>query len=216
MRFFVGHFKGNTKEERQKKILEISLSLSLSLSLFRGKTTRLEQRASKRRPHNNTGFLSVQKAVVVWVRAKRGVDFEAATTVPRERERAREIELNVSFLFFSSSWNLHFLYLYLRVRGKRRCARAPGSSSTSRRRAMMTKTAWELTEIGTISERNNEVELVLSSSFFFLSFFFTSFGCHFICEKTLFEFSLLRFLQVKQRRRRCRRITRANVNCGKS
>ena len=166
MRFFVGHFKGNTKEERQKKILEISLSLSLSL--FRGKTTRLEQRASKRRPHNNTGFLSVQKAVVVWVRAKRGVDFEAATTVPREREREPEIEYLVSFFFFFFLESALFVSLSEGVRGKRRCARALGSSSTSRRRAMMTKTVWA-TEIGTISERNNMWSL--SSSFFFLSSF---------------------------------------------
>ena len=91
--------KGTQKKTSKKNTRD--LSLSLSLSLFRGKTTRLEQRASKRRPHNNTGFLSVQKAVVVWVRAKRGVDFEAATTVPRERERAREIEYRL-FPFFSS------------------------------------------------------------------------------------------------------------------
>ena len=47
---------------------------------------------------DHTGFL-VQKAVV-WVRAKRGVDFEAATTVPRERERARD---RISSLSFFSS-----------------------------------------------------------------------------------------------------------------
>ena len=61
----------------------------------------MEKHASNecRKDDHNTGFL-VQKAVV-WVRAKRGVDFEAATTVPRERERAREIEYRL-FPFFSS------------------------------------------------------------------------------------------------------------------
>ena len=103
----------------------------------------------------------------MWVRAKRGVDFEAATTVPREREPEIEYRLFLFFLLLESA-----LFVSLSgVRGKRRCARALGSSSTSRRRAMMTKTVWELTEIGTISERNNEVALVLSSSFFFLSSF---------------------------------------------
>ena len=119
---------------------------------------------SKRRPHN-TGFL-VQKAVV-WVRAKRGVDFEAATTVPRERERARD-RISRLFLFFLLLESALFVSLSEGVRGKRRCARALGSSSTSRRRAMMTKTVWA-TEIGTISERNNMWSL--SSSFFFLSSF---------------------------------------------
>ena len=89
-------------EESQKKYARkktLSL-LTLSLSLFRGKTRR-----------------RVSKDDVVWVRAKRGGDFEAATkdfffrvVVPREREP--EIEYLVSFFFFFS-WNLHFLYLYL-------------------------------------------------------------------------------------------------------
>ena len=104
----------------------------------------------------------------MWVRAKRGVDFEAATTVPREREREPEIEYLVSFFFFFFLESALFVSLSEGVRGKRRCARALGSSSTSRRRAMMTKTVWA-TEIGTISERNNMWSL--SSSFFFLSSF---------------------------------------------
>ena len=106
----------------------------------------------------------------MWVRAKRGVDFEAATTVPRERERESQ-RSNISrlFLFFLLLESALFVSLSEGVRGKRRCARALGSSSTSRRRAMMTKTVWELTEIGTISERNNMWSL--SSSFFFLSSF---------------------------------------------
>ena len=111
---------------------------------------------------DHTGFL-VQKAVV-WVRAKRGGDFEAATTVLREREPEIEYRLFLFFLLLESA-----LFVSLSgVRGKRRCARALGSSSTSRRRAMMTKTVWA-TEIGTISERNNMWSL--SSSFFFLSSF---------------------------------------------
>ena len=80
----------------------------------------------------------------MWVRAKRGVDFEAATfTVPREREREPEIEYLSSLSFFSSLGICTFcISLSEGVRGKRRCARALGSSSTSRRRAMMTKSLW--------------------------------------------------------------------------
>ena len=129
----------------------------------------------------------------------------------RERERARDRISSLSF--FSSLGICTFCISIWSEREKKVRARARfffdfSASSDDDENPV------PFTEIGTISERNNEVALVLSSSFFFLSSFLR--GCHFICEKTLFEFSLLRFLQVKQRRRRCRRITRANVNCGKS
>ncbi len=164
---------GNTFEKEKKyarKKYECAFSLSFdSLPLSRARK-------------NFTPPLRFERRRCVGTFCEKGErDFEAATkkdfffrvkvVVPRERERARDRIIS-SLSFFLLLESALFVSLS-RVRGKRRCARALGSSSTSRRRAMMTKTVRELlTEIGTISERNNEVVLVLSSSFFFSLLFY--------------------------------------------
>ena len=144
MRFFVGHFKGNTKEERQKKILEISLSLSLSLSLsWKNKHASNNERRKDDHTRIRVVFFPFKKLSScgyvrkgVWILKRPPLRF-------RERERESQ-RSNISrlFLFFLLLESALFVSLSEGVRGKRRCARALGSSSTSRRRAMMTKSLW--------------------------------------------------------------------------
>ena len=97
MRFFVGHFKGNTKEERQKKILEISLSLSLSLSWKNKHASNNERRKDD---HTRIRVFFPFKKLSSCGYVRKGVWILKRPPRFRERERARD---RISSLSFFSS-----------------------------------------------------------------------------------------------------------------